>query len=77
MTNINLIKDLEVLLDEKDPKKITKLKKSITANLSSDSKKIMQQVNMHVDERDPQTREALEKIIKDLKNDKRGDNSNR
>jgi hypothetical protein len=62
-----LIKDLEALINEKDPDKIGQLKESITNSFSSDHKHIMQRVNMYTDNPGKDTQVGIESIIKELK----------
>lgn len=62
-----LIEDLEALINEKDPDKISKLKQSITNSLASDRKDLMQRVNMYIDVPGKDTRDGLENMIKQLK----------
>lgn len=62
-----LIKDLEDLLNTEDKEKIQRLKKSIVDNHVSDSKNVMQRVNMYTDTPDKQTRKGIEDLIEDLK----------
>lgn len=63
-----LIKNLEALLEEKDPEKIKEIMAAITVN--SDfvkSENIMQRVNTYADEKSKESRAGIEKIIEDLK----------
>jgi hypothetical protein len=62
-----LIKDLEALINEKDPDKIAGLKESITNSLSSDHRHIMHRVNMYTDAPGKDTQAGVESVIQELK----------
>jgi hypothetical protein len=64
-----LIKDLEKLLKEKDPEKISRLRESITQSLNADDKEIMQKMNTFTDTPDDYSRKGMENLIKKLKDE--------
>ena len=63
-----LIMELEHLLNENDYKKLRELKELIKIHGYADAERITEQVDLYINTRSRESRDALERIVQSLKN---------